>query len=802
MKSLLKHFNIDKNKFRKILAIFILIKIIEITIIALISKNFLFVLVVELLLNYGLAYYIFHLFLFGGSSSLITRYNCWRFGLEISKLFGAQLEDFKKLISDFSNKKKIEISSENELYSKSSTLSKINELIYSYLKLSNTVDEKDMSKYQKDMVFYLNKLKISIESSQLSRLISEATVRFQKEKKFEINSENLDKNINKITDEIDCILKMINQFQLKGNLFSNILNFLRNDSFGSLKQLKSDLLSKFYCDSFKVNLDNNKTHIDCLLIKNKDNTKEKSQENKEKEEETKIDDINTNINEKENDSKTEEKNEKEKEKIKKREENNKNTVILICNKSLYPYELCAYYDKWVECYLSLGINVALWNYRGYGESNGFSSISNIQTDSEAVIDHLRTKYHFTNIGVHGINLGGIPASYLYSKNKINFCFVDRCFGSLYKYVQSLTSININFLLKALCIDDCNLVKLLNSNLAKKRNSKSIYKVISYDLKKDLINDNESLKTMIAKDFYKKLTNNKNKYILKDILNGTKEYEMFESDIFYVIQKLLDFQNETKDYRLEFNSIMESISYNFKDMDDLDSQIKNNIPETTSPFEKDLHNEENKVRESKVITSIKHLFEKFDAGGETLLTLYKTNNNRKKILNNFFVNLLSWGSYKVGKNYASDLVVAYKAVVKKFPYVNGRIQKILDNPEKYTISDGVLSSSLKTVLDSLLKIEKFFDDNFLNQNDKDIILNINDDSMISQDRNNNNLDTESSVNALNKCFKNDIDTNKILNFLQKINLGNLLILNCGDEGEYSTEELKMFSTFLLNSNFIK
>ena len=98
MKSLLKHFNIDRNKFRKILAIFILIKIIEITLIALISKNFLFVLVIELLLNYGLAYYIFHLFLFGGSSSLITRYNCWRFGLEISKIFGAQLEDFKKLI--------------------------------------------------------------------------------------------------------------------------------------------------------------------------------------------------------------------------------------------------------------------------------------------------------------------------------------------------------------------------------------------------------------------------------------------------------------------------------------------------------------------------------------------------------------------------------------------------------------------------------------------------------------------------------------------------------------------------------
>ena len=160
--------------------------------------------------------------------------------------------------------------------------------------------------------------------------------------------------------------------------------------------------------------------------------------------------------------------------------------------------------------------------------------------------------------------------------------------------------------------------------------------------------------------------------------------------------------------------MESINFKMNtsltNTSDMDSQISN--IETVSPFEKELRKEGDKQQELKIITSIQHLFEKFDAGGETLLSLYKTNDNRKNILNNFFVNLLAWGSYRVGGKYATDLLVAYNAIVKKFPYVNKRIEKILNNPEKYVISDGILTSSLKTVLECLTKIQKFYEDNFL------------------------------------------------------------------------------------------
>jgi hypothetical protein len=234
-----------------------------------------------------------------------------------------------------------------------------------------------------------------------------------------------------------------------------------------------------------------------------------------------------------------------------------------------------------------------------------------------------------------------------------------------------------------------------------------------------------------------------------------------------------------------------------------SQISN--IETSSPFEKELRKEGDKQQELKIITSIQHLFEKFDAGGETLLSLYKTNDNRKNILNNFFVNLLAWGSYRVGGKYATDLLVAYNAIVKKFPYVNKRIEKILNNPEKYVISDGILTSSLKTVLECLTKIQKFYEDNFLSKKNKNIEIVIddqdNDDDDIDKDKNATNMGLNLPETSINDLIKEDNEKKNIIDLINEINIGNLFILKCGNEGLYSSEEIQMLFMFLINSNFI-
>ena len=846
MDILLKHFNIKKETIYKILIVIGIIDIIQLLLIILIFsfKTLLILLLIEIILHYLFLNYVVHICLFSGSCSLFTKYNCWRLGLEISKVFAEKLENFKNSIKDFYSNNNQQILTMNELYSKSSTLSSVNELIYSYLKLSNSVDQKKISSFQKNIVVCLNRLKMTIEESHLSRIVSEATVRFNRNKKFEIKSEKLDKSLDKMIEDIDNILEQIKQFQLKGNLWSKIINFIRNDSFGSLIQLKNDLLSNYYCESFKVKINNSNISLDCLLIKNKekrkkesrikkkiseiknikeikeeqiekedDNNIEKYEESKdntkEENEEEKVEEkiyINTNIKNKNDEEKNKE--EQKEEIINQREENNKKTAILICNKSLYPFELFAYYDKWIEYYLSYGINVVLYNYRGYGESKGFSTISNLQTDAEQIIEYIKKNYFFTNIGVHGINLGGIPASYLCSLNKVNFCFVDRAFGSLYEFIQDLTFSKVNYLLKAFFIKDCDIVNLLNSSLKRRKTGKNVFKVISYDLKKDFINHNVSLRTKIAKDFYNKLTNNNNKseYILNTILDEKeREYDFFENDIFYVIEKIINLQNESKDYRLELNSIMETINFNTiknsnLNTSEFDSQISN--IETNTPFEKELHKEGDNYQERRIITSLQHTFEKFDAGGETLLSLYKTNDSRKNILNNFFVNLLTWGSYKVGNEYAIDLLVAYNAIVKKFPYATKRIAKILGNPEKYVINDGVLTSSLKTVLECLTKIQKFYENNFLNHKNVELIIDQEKSIYDDIDKYKNSTAMSLNDNSIDDLNNENSERKKIIDLIQEFNIGNLFIVNCGNNGEFSTEEVKLFFKFLINSNFIK
>ena len=52
---------------------------------------------------------------------------------------------------------------------------------------------------------------MNIEESQLSKIVSEATIRFSRKKKFEIKSEKLDKLLDKINEDIDNVLEQIKQ---------------------------------------------------------------------------------------------------------------------------------------------------------------------------------------------------------------------------------------------------------------------------------------------------------------------------------------------------------------------------------------------------------------------------------------------------------------------------------------------------------------------------------------------------------------------------------------------------------------
>lgn len=87
-------------------------------------------------------------------------------------------------------------------------------------------------------------------------------------------------------------------------------------------------------------------------------------------------------------------------------------VIMFCNPNGAAYETLFHDTNWPDFYLQHQINVLMWNYRGYGHSEGRPSTIHFQRDGEGLVDYLRNVKHFKKVGVHGYSLGGQVACYL------------------------------------------------------------------------------------------------------------------------------------------------------------------------------------------------------------------------------------------------------------------------------------------------------------------------------------------------------------------------------------------------------
>jgi len=106
-------------------------------------------------------------------------------------------------------------------------------------------------------------------------------------------------------------------------------------------------------------------------------------------------------------------------------------VVIWCNPNAGYYETMAYDTHWLDFYLSHGCSVFLFNYGGYGRSQGNTSTFTVAADGKAVVDFLKRR-GFTQIGVHGRSIGGIPACSIAQAHPdvVKFLVADRTFASL------------------------------------------------------------------------------------------------------------------------------------------------------------------------------------------------------------------------------------------------------------------------------------------------------------------------------------------------------------------------------------
>lgn len=159
--------------------------------------------------------------------------------------------------------------------------------------------------------------------------------------------------------------------------------------------------------------------------------------------------------------------------------------MIICNPNLGFAEVQQYTSDWVDFYLNFGLNVVLWNYRGFSGSTGDPSPSALREDAEQVFLWAKEKTIRSvgasarvKVGVHGISIGGIAATHLGRIGAVEFLFLDRTFKDLLSILEEESRI-LPLLCRALTLWE-------NPNNAEDFMHSQCYKVIAQDPRDEVI----------------------------------------------------------------------------------------------------------------------------------------------------------------------------------------------------------------------------------------------------------------------------------------------------------------------------
>ena len=71
--------------------------------------------------------------------------------------------------------------------------------------------------------------------------------------------------------------------------------------------------------------------------------------------------------------------------------------------------------------MNLGVNLVIWNYRGYGRSQQKCKLlrpSYLQRDGEYVMQYVQSNLVRGKVGIHGESMGGCVASYIAAKSNL------------------------------------------------------------------------------------------------------------------------------------------------------------------------------------------------------------------------------------------------------------------------------------------------------------------------------------------------------------------------------------------------
>lgn len=136
------------------------------------------------------------------------------------------------------------------------------------------------------------------------------------------------------------------------------------------------------------------------------------------------------------------------------------------------------------------VNLFLWNYRGYGESEGFPHTLDILLDAESVVDFVHAELKPQKLVFHGESLGGMVACHLGRTKQGTLLFADRTFSS----ISEIATIGFTKYARVLF----NLLTSWNYDSAISFAECPYYKILAMDVGDEVIPYLSSLKVSVGK----------------------------------------------------------------------------------------------------------------------------------------------------------------------------------------------------------------------------------------------------------------------------------------------------------------
>ena len=564
--------------------------------------SYFFLIFFWILLHLLLLRYLIYTFIYPGKNFLVNFYLRSVFGKMRAKSFNYSLELFQNRIDkilqsnkNLENGNHISISVSNSQINKSKVSSK-------YVDIYEQIKEHfgDLNSYENNFLEKLRIFKTSIENSSLQEIFKKY---YHKEPI--IISEKDAKDYIEIKNNAKQIQKLLNEYRGEwneygfNNIFNYIKNFFYNDILSSKKFIRTNaLITKPNSKEFVIKTRDD-FDLDCLLIFSNNKNQKICSKN----------------------------------------------LVIVCGPNLTPFENLI--NSWDidNLYLMNDIDILFWNYRGYGFSEGNADFNNVCDDILDIYDFVLEHFHYSKIAVHGLSIGGIPASYLASKRNINLIIADRTFGSVEDVINTFPFGNrfIYYLGKILFFPFVdNTVNFMKSNCKK---------ILMNDPEDRTIIDTFSLKTGISKKIIHELFVIKNPQLNIRNLNSNnildyalesehnKEiFSAFKYTINFLRNKSINDSNNNQEIIFLEKTNVNSNNYIIDDkvqkLTDNNNNIINNTDNVIQISLKDISDT--------FYSKIKTLYTRFNSAGDSLIkfTDYMTTQVH---FNNFFNNLFVYGS---------------------------------------------------------------------------------------------------------------------------------------------------------------